>query len=131
MGNWLTSTASSSLFIHIAQGVNFTYDIEAAAIQVYNEQFDDLLCADRECGVSLSLSVQNGGIVRSLTWVRFIRPEVLPDAFRRARGNLVFVETRMNKASSGSHVIFQISSLDEGMFRCRRLTRLRTGSSAR
>jgi len=99
----------ASLYVHVAQDIHFIYEVEAAAVQIYNEQVDDLLHSDRESGVGFALSVQNGGCVPGLTWVRCSRPEVMLQAFQRARSNLVYAETKMNKASSRSHAVFQIS----------------------
>jgi len=99
----------ATLFAQVAQDPANVYDIDAAAMQVYNEQVDDLLQSDVESGAGLGLQVQNGGLVPGLTRVTCESPSVLLEAFARARSNLIYAETRMNKASSRSHAIFQIS----------------------
>jgi len=98
----------ASLFLQISQDTESAYDIDAAAVQVYNEQVDDLLHPDRDSGMGFNLPVQNGGLIPGLFWVKCNRPEALLEAFSRARSNLVYAETRMNKASSRSHAVFQV-----------------------
>eukprot|EP00931_Biecheleriopsis_adriatica_P060530 TRINITY_DN36368_c0_g1_i1.p1 TRINITY_DN36368_c0_g1~~TRINITY_DN36368_c0_g1_i1.p1 ORF type:complete len:635 (+),score=164.93 TRINITY_DN36368_c0_g1_i1:41-1945(+) len=104
----LLSRLVASLFSQVAQDIESVYEIEAAALQVYNEQVDDLLHPERENGLGFNLQVQNGGLVPGLTWERCARPDALLEAFARARSNLVYAETRMNKASSRSHAVFQV-----------------------
>lgn len=96
------------LFVHIAEDPANVYHIEAAALQVYNDQVDDLLHPEHQSGVGHNVSVQNGGVVPGLSWVKCASPETLLDAFTRARANVVYAETKMNKASSRSHAVFQI-----------------------
>jgi len=98
----------ATLYTQISQDAENVYDIDAAAMQVYNEQVDDLLQHDLESGVGLGLPVQNGGWVPGLTHIKCANPSDLLEAFGRARSNLVYAETRMNKASSRSHAVFQI-----------------------
>mmetsp|Transcript_82745 Transcript_82745/g.146108 ORF Transcript_82745/g.146108 Transcript_82745/m.146108 type:complete len:618 (-) Transcript_82745:59-1912(-) len=109
----------ASLFLQISQDAENVYDIEAAAVQVYNEQVDDLLHPDRDSGMGFNLGVKDGGLIPQLYWVKCNRPEALLEAFAKARSNLVYAETRMNKASSRSHAVFQVkitrrSAGDEG-----------------
>lgn len=98
----------ASLFVHVAQDVAHVYQIEAAAMQIYNEQIDDLLHKDHCSGGGHSLNVQGTGEVPGLTWLKCTKPDALLEAFARARTNVVYAETKMNKASSRSHAIFQI-----------------------
>lgn len=80
-------------------------------MQIYNEQIDDLLHKDHCSGGGHSLNVQGIGEVPGLTWLKCKRPDELLEAFARARGNVVYAETKMNKASSRSHAVFQIRIL--------------------
>jgi len=98
----------ASLFVHVAQDFTGVYEVEAAAVQVYNETVDDLLHPDHQAGAGQNLSLQNGGAVAGLTWLRCKRPEAMLEAFTRARANVVYAETKMNKASSRSHAVFQV-----------------------
>eukprot|EP00929_Paragymnodinium_shiwhaense_P036408 TRINITY_DN19520_c0_g1_i1.p1 TRINITY_DN19520_c0_g1~~TRINITY_DN19520_c0_g1_i1.p1 ORF type:complete len:712 (-),score=188.87 TRINITY_DN19520_c0_g1_i1:257-2392(-) len=98
----------AGIFMHIAMDPANVYEIEASALQVYNEQVDDLLDLEQQAGPGLGLNVQNGGTVPGLTSVRCDRPEDLLDCFARARANIIYAETRMNKASSRSHAVFQV-----------------------
>ncbi|CAE7835518.1 KIF18A [Symbiodinium sp. CCMP2592] len=98
----------ASLFLMISQDVANVYDIEAAAVQVYNEQVDDLLNSEHQSGIGHNLNVRDGGIVNGLTWIRCTKPDEMLEAFTRARANVVYAETKMNKASSRSHAIFQL-----------------------
>lgn len=104
----LLPRVAASLFVHVAQDVANAYEIEAAAVQVYKEQVDDLLHPEHSAGGGLGLGVQNGGVIPGLTWVKCLHPQTLLDAFASARSNLVYAETNMNKASSRSHAVFQI-----------------------
>lgn len=98
----------ASLFVHVAQDSANVYDIDAAALQVYNEQVDDLLHPDHQSGTGNNLVVRDGGAVPTLTWVNCQTPEQMLEAFTRARANVIYAETRMNKASSRSHAVFQL-----------------------
>ncbi|CAJ1357703.1 unnamed protein product [Effrenium voratum] len=98
----------ASLFLMVSQDVANVYDIEAAAVQVYNEQVDDLLHPDHQGGQGNNLVVRDGGVVNGLTWIRCMKPDEMLEAFTRARANVVYAETKMNKASSRSHAIFQL-----------------------
>jgi len=98
----------AGLFMHMAQDVSAVYEVEASALQVYNEQVDDLMHTEHKHGAGHGLSVQNGGDVPGLTWIRCQHPEQMLDAFTRARSNIVYAETKMNKASSRSHAVFQV-----------------------
>ncbi|CAE7217827.1 KIN7I [Symbiodinium natans] len=98
----------ASLFLMISQDVANVYDIEAAAVQVYNEQVDDLLNSEHQSGIGHNLNVRDGGVVNGLTWIRCTKPDEMLEAFTRARANVVYAETKMNKASSRSHAIFQL-----------------------
>lgn len=98
----------ASLFLMISQDVANVYDIEAAAVQIYNEQVDDLLNCEHQSGIGHNLNVRDGGVVNGLTWIRCTKPDEMLEAFTRARANVVYAETKMNKASSRSHAIFQL-----------------------
>lgn len=105
----LLSWLVASLFVHIAHDAGSVYTVEASALQVYNEQIDDLMHPGHRQGGGQSLQVQNGGVVPGLTWLRCDRPEVLLDAFVLARANVIYAETKLNKVASRSHAIFQLS----------------------
>jgi len=98
----------ANLFLLVSQDVASVYDIEAASLQVYNEQVDDLLHQEHQKGGGHNVNVRDGGVVPSLTWVKCSRPEQMLEAFTRARTNVVYAETKMNKASSRSHAVFQL-----------------------
>lgn len=115
----------ASLFVLIAQDSTSVYTIDAAAMQVYNEQVDDLLHPDHKSGGGQGLAVQNGGDVPGLSWTTCSRPDTLLDIFSRARTNLIYAETKMNKASSRSHAVFQMR-----ITRRQRATAVGAGSSA-
>lgn len=98
----------AKLFEMAVQDPTSDYSVEAAAVQVYNEQVDDLLHPQHKSGTGHNLNITNGGEVPGLTWVSCHRQEQLLSAFTRARTNLVYAETKMNKASSRSHAVFQM-----------------------
>mmetsp|Transcript_90576 Transcript_90576/g.255711 ORF Transcript_90576/g.255711 Transcript_90576/m.255711 type:complete len:829 (+) Transcript_90576:43-2529(+) len=98
----------SELFDHVAQDAASAYRVEAAAMQVYNEQVDDLLHPRHKAGDGYNLNVLFSGEVPALTWVHCRQPAQLRSTFLRGRMNLVYAETKLNKASSRSHAIFQI-----------------------
>jgi kinesin family protein 5 len=97
-----------SLFVHVAADTQSSYKVEASAMQVYNEQLDDILHPCQQAGKGQCIQVQNGGHIPELTWIECKCTQDLTSAFSRARANLVYAETKMNKASSRSHAIFQI-----------------------
>lgn len=97
-----------TLFVQIAQDDSHVYEVEAAAAQIYNEDIDDLLHLGHHRGVGNKLEVQQGGVIMGLTWVKCQHPEEMLDLFSRARSNIVYAETKMNKHSSRSHAIFQM-----------------------
>jgi hypothetical protein len=69
-------------------------------------QVDDLLCEDRN--QNCNLPVKAGGDVQNLTWVPCKSADELLRLFQKARNNVIYAETKMNKASSRSHSVFQI-----------------------
>lgn len=113
----------SSLFDHIAQDTKSVYKVEVAAMQVYNEQIDDLLHPHHESGGGHNLAVHSGGVVPGIAWIRCQKPHQLQCALDRARSNLIYAETKMNKASSRSHAVFQVKltklgQAENGMVEC-------------
>eukprot|EP00927_Polykrikos_kofoidii_P021460 TRINITY_DN20285_c1_g1_i1.p1 TRINITY_DN20285_c1_g1~~TRINITY_DN20285_c1_g1_i1.p1 ORF type:complete len:812 (+),score=165.11 TRINITY_DN20285_c1_g1_i1:205-2640(+) len=98
----------SELFDAISRDETSNYEVDAAAMQVYNEAVDDLLHAGHNTGGGRSVNVLFSGEVTDLTWVKCGHVSKLRKAFARARKNLIYAETKMNKASSRSHAIFQI-----------------------
>eukprot|EP00746_Dinoflagellata_sp_MGD_P071468 gnl/MRDRNA2_/MRDRNA2_29106_c0_seq1.p1 gnl/MRDRNA2_/MRDRNA2_29106_c0~~gnl/MRDRNA2_/MRDRNA2_29106_c0_seq1.p1 ORF type:complete len:1000 (+),score=320.89 gnl/MRDRNA2_/MRDRNA2_29106_c0_seq1:99-3098(+) len=98
----------ATLFVQIQKDVKYVYEVEAAAMQIYNEQVDDLLNPDHSKGSGQNLNVREGGVVQSLTWEKCGRPDSLMELVQRARSKIVYAETKMNKASSRSHAVFQI-----------------------
>ncbi|CAE7296774.1 KIF4B [Symbiodinium natans] len=87
---------------HAVHMVLLLLGVDASAVQIYNDQADDLLDDSRQ-----NVSVQSAGAT-SLTWQRCDAPHDLTALVHRARQSLVYAETRMNKASSRSHAIFQL-----------------------
>lgn len=104
----------ASLFASIGADAASVFEVEAGAVQVYNEQVDDLLHPGHQSGGGQNLGVQNGGEVLGLTWLPCQRADQMLAAFARARANVVYAETRMNKASSRSHAIFQVKLTKHG-----------------
>lgn len=89
-----------SLFETISNDARSVYEVDVSAIQIYHDQVDDLLPAE--------------GQMPSRDGARKLRCSSsceLLDAFSKARQNLIYAETRMNKASSRSHAIFQLRIL--------------------
>ena len=82
------------------------YSVEASMLQIYNENIDCLLGADRERAQGLQVTGKSE--VRGLTWMPCKTPTDLLQCFQKGRNNLVYAETKMNKASSRSHAVFQI-----------------------
>ena len=96
----------AALFVHIGADARHVYTVEASMLQIYNEQIDCLLGADRE--KAQGLQVTGKSEIRGLSWVPCKTPNDLLQCFQRGRNNLVYAETKMNKASSRSHAVFQI-----------------------
>eukprot|EP00929_Paragymnodinium_shiwhaense_P056589 TRINITY_DN28328_c0_g1_i1.p1 TRINITY_DN28328_c0_g1~~TRINITY_DN28328_c0_g1_i1.p1 ORF type:complete len:1008 (-),score=344.87 TRINITY_DN28328_c0_g1_i1:26-3049(-) len=98
----------ATLFVQMAKDAANVYDVEAAAMQVYNEQVDDLLHPNHaQAGQNLKVNGMDGS-VPALTWEKCQRPDSLLEMVQRARSKIVYAETKMNKASSRSHAVFQI-----------------------
>ncbi|KAH8049169.1 hypothetical protein JL721_11770 [Aureococcus anophagefferens] len=90
---------AATLYVKAARDVAHDYTVEAGCFQVYNEQVSDLLHPEHRSGKGANLSVSKDrsghGQVDQLT-------------FASARKNVVYAETKMNKASSRSHACFQL-----------------------
>lgn len=107
---------AAELFAAIAQDEQADYEVEAAAMQIYNEHIDDLLVRAEGCAQGAAtghggLAVQSGGNVCGLSWVPCTTSKQLCRTFSRARAHVIYAETKMNKASSRSHAIFQVRVL--------------------
>jgi len=98
----------AALFINISSDVKSVYGVEVAMFQIYNDTIDDLLVEGHAQGKGANLLCQKGGNVLGLTWTQCKSPDELLKAFAKGRNNIVYAETKMNKASSRSHAVFQI-----------------------
>jgi len=98
------------LFLCIARDTAFVYEVQASAMQVYNEEVFDILHKDFQTGPSYmsNIAVQDNGDAPGLTWVTCEDPEDMVNVFQRARETLIYAETKLNKASSRSHAMFQV-----------------------
>jgi len=104
----LLSRIVIGLFAQTTQDDEARYDVEVAALQIYNEQADDLLHPDHQVGGGQNLAVQDGGLTPGLSWLRCGRAEQALHALDQACVNLFYAETNMNRASSRSHAVFQL-----------------------
>eukprot|EP00899_Mesostigma_viride_P020376 jgi/Mesvir1/2833/Mv13924-RA.2 len=95
----------AALFVHIAADTKHVFTVSASMFQIYNEQIDDLLVDDPTAGKNLSM--KTGGTVEGLSMIPVKTPDDLMKLFQKGRSNLVYAETKMNKASSRSHAVFQ------------------------
>ncbi|KAJ8600015.1 hypothetical protein CTAYLR_001859 [Chrysophaeum taylorii] len=102
----------ATLFVRARMDAAHAYAVEAASFQIYNEQVDDLLHPRHREGVGHNLSVSRTptgqGVVDDLTWIPCSSANELLEFFARARKNVIYAETKMNKASSRSHACFQL-----------------------
>lgn len=101
----------ATLYVRAGADAAHVYAVECGAFQVYNEQVADLLHPDHRKGggANLSVSKKDGhGQVDGLTWKACASAKELLDHFAGARKNVVYAETKMNKASSRSHACFQL-----------------------
>ncbi|KAH8094971.1 hypothetical protein JL720_2239 [Aureococcus anophagefferens] len=103
---------AATLYVKAARDVSHDYTVEAGCFQVYNEQVSDLLHPEHRSGKGANLSVSKDrsghGQVDQLTWVACGSANDLLAQFASARKNVVYAETKMNKASSRSHACFQL-----------------------
>jgi len=104
----LLSRLVIGLYAQAKQDDEARYEVEVAALQVYNEQADDLLHPDHRVGGGHNLPVQDGGFTPGLSWLRCVHAEQALDALDQACGNLLYAETNKNWASSRSHAVFQL-----------------------
>ena len=103
----------ATLYVRAGQDAAHVYAVECGAFQVYNEQVADLLHPEHRNGKgqNLSVSKKDGhGQVDNLTWKACASAKELLDHFAYARKNVIYAETKMNKASSRSHACFQLAS---------------------
>lgn len=102
----------ATLFVRARMDGAHVYAVEASSFQVYNEQVDDLLHPTHREGDGHNLAVSRtsagSGVVDDLTWLACSSANELLELFGKARKNIVYAETRMNKASSRSHACFQL-----------------------
>jgi kinesin family protein 5 len=101
----------ATLYVRAGQDAAHQYAVECGAFQVYNEQVADLLHPEHRNGKgqNLSVSKKDGhGQVDNLTWKACASAKELLDHFAYARKNVIYAETKMNKASSRSHACFQL-----------------------
>lgn len=102
----------ATLFVRARMDATHVYVVEAGSFQVYNEQVDDLLHPQhREGGghnLAVSRTAAGQGVVDGLTWIACSSANSLLEHFAKARKNVVYAETKMNKASSRSHACFQL-----------------------
>ena len=102
----------ATLFVRASMDAGHLYTVEAGCFQVYNEQVADLLHPEARQGKGANLGVSRDatghGAVDGLTWVACSSAKDLMDQFTTARKNVVYAETKMNKASSRSHACFQL-----------------------
>jgi len=98
----------ATLFKAVAEDKDATYCIHVSAVQVYNEQVEDLL--HPHPGAGQALTVAGAGRVMGALWVACADGEALLGVIQRARERLVYAETKMNMHSSRSHAVFQIKA---------------------
>ncbi|KAH8065367.1 hypothetical protein JL720_12782 [Aureococcus anophagefferens] len=84
---------AATLYVKAARDVSHDYTVEAGCFQVYNEQVSDLLHPEHRSGKGANLSVSKDRSGHG----QFA-----------SRKNVVYAETKMNKASSRSHACFQL-----------------------
>jgi len=90
-----------SLFETISNDARSVYEVDVSAVQIYHDQVDDLM-AEAEIQTDPREPIQK---------LRCKSSHDLLTAFSKARQNLIYAETRMNKASSRSHSIFHLRVL--------------------
>eukprot|EP00232_Nephroselmis_pyriformis_P006694 CAMPEP_0182877688 /NCGR_PEP_ID=MMETSP0034_2-20130328/14901_1 /TAXON_ID=156128 /ORGANISM="Nephroselmis pyriformis, Strain CCMP717" /LENGTH=921 /DNA_ID=CAMNT_0025010539 /DNA_START=45 /DNA_END=2810 /DNA_ORIENTATION=- len=96
----------AALFVTIATDTAHAFEVKAAMFQIYNEQIDDLLVDDRSSQGN-NLNIKQGGLVDGLSWIGVRNPDECMKLFSKGRANIIYAETKMNKASSRSHSVFQ------------------------
>ena len=97
----------ATLYVRAGQDAAHQYAVECGAFQVYNEQVADLLHPEHRNGKGQNLSVRKKdghGQVDNLTWKACASAKELLDHFAYARKNVIYAETKMNKASSRSRM---------------------------
>jgi len=96
----------TGLYGRIGEDTANTYKAEVSALQVYNEQVDDLL--HLEADTAHSRRILTGGTIQGLTCRPCSDHTVMLAAIADARRNMTVAETKMNKRSSRSHAIFVV-----------------------
>ena len=84
------------------------YRVKASFAQIYNEQIDDLL-RPSSTNLKLKPTPTGGYAVDGLAEVQCKTAAQLLQAFDSGRRHLRYAETKLNKSSSRSHAVLQLS----------------------
>lgn len=96
------------LFERVSIKGGFSHTIAFSAVQIYNEQADDLLHVNYRQGKGHNLTIHSGGDIPGLTWKSCENADEMITYLALSRSNVVLAETSMNKMSSRSHAVLQI-----------------------
>ena len=98
----------AALFVSIKCDVRHVYAVRASFAQIYNEQIDDLL-RPSSTNLKLKPTPTGGYVVDGLAEVHCKTAAQLLQAFDSGRRHLRYAETKLNKSSSRSHAVLQLS----------------------
>ena len=104
----LVPRLAAALFVHIESDVRHVYRVKASFAQIYNEQIDDLL-RPSSTNLKLKPTPTGGYAVDGLAEVHCKTAAQLLQAFDSGRRHLRYAETKLNKSSSRSHAVLQLS----------------------
>ena len=104
----LVPRLAAALFVHIESDVRHVYRVKASFAQIYNEQIDDLL-RPSSTNLKLKPTPTGGYAVDGLAEVQCKTAAQLLQAFDSGRRHLRYAETKLNKSSSRSHAVLQLS----------------------
>ena len=97
----------AALFVAIKCDVRHVYKVKTSFLQIYNEQIDDLL---RPKGTNLRVKPRgHAHEVEGLAAIECKSPSDLLALFDQGRKQLIYAETKMNKHSSRSHAVLQLT----------------------
>jgi hypothetical protein len=101
--------AFQHIFDHVALNhSDDKYLIQASYFEIYNEEIHDLLSKTPKQPLELKETVENGVIVKGISWVVVRSFDEIYHVLQSGKKNRVVASTLMNQTSSRSHSIFTV-----------------------
>jgi len=96
------------IYERIGQDTAHTYKVEVSALQACNEQVNDLLHPDYDTDMVCSPQIQDGGVIKGLTYRPCPDHTIMLNACAHAQNNAKLAATKLSKSSNSGHTIFEV-----------------------